>query len=97
MCVQVPFLERADSGGEAKLRHIQSIQDDLLSMVKQMLLRVYHNEERDDEVWIAAFDCLMFFITCDGRVDRAKLVALDPRFMPMFLSKLERLGDEVGV
>lgn len=89
--------EGGEGGGRETdaYKRIQAIQEDLFAVVKEMLLFLFHKGEKDEKVWSAALNCALFFITNQGRLDKAKLGSLDPRILPTIITSIETLSDEM--
>eukprot|EP00003_Mantamonas_plastica_P023990 TRINITY_DN440_c0_g1_i1.p1 TRINITY_DN440_c0_g1~~TRINITY_DN440_c0_g1_i1.p1 ORF type:complete len:660 (-),score=260.08 TRINITY_DN440_c0_g1_i1:30-2009(-) len=72
------------------------IHDDLFGKLNEMLLYIFHHDERDDKVWHVAFNCLLHFLTFQGKISQQMLFSVDPRIFPVFLRVLGDQNDMVN-
>jgi len=75
---EAPLIEMDDKRDQVSpsVQHIQDVQESLFGVLREMLTVLHAKQRENDKLWSAAFNCLLFWITKDGRIDREKYVTL---------------------
>jgi len=87
-----PTKEEPEANGRI-VYTMNSIREDLFQKLKEMIYYIFHKRLMQSSVWSCALNCIFFFISANGRVDKQKLLELDIRFFPVFLERVKNLTD----
>eukprot|EP01114_Cavostelium_apophysatum_P019502 TRINITY_DN6307_c0_g1_i1.p1 TRINITY_DN6307_c0_g1~~TRINITY_DN6307_c0_g1_i1.p1 ORF type:complete len:1068 (+),score=320.30 TRINITY_DN6307_c0_g1_i1:58-3261(+) len=96
LSVNINYFEEVQEALESKpsTLNIAVAQKHMFEALNEMILWLIHADENNEKVWLIALDTLLYFIIRNGKLDKSKLLELDPRFLTTFLKVLENLDDQ---
>lgn len=85
---------KADDEDSDKIRlTAEKIHEDLFQKLREMIYVVFHKRKTESGLWKTALNCLFFFLSSNGHIDKARLLEVDIRWIPVFLSRTKGLSD----
>jgi hypothetical protein len=74
---------------------ITLIQQEMLSVVKEMLKLLVVRGETERRLWFSAMNALLYFTTEKGQIDRVRLIGIDYRTFVGFFKYIDYISDAV--